>query len=159
MTGEDEAKEGYVRLFVPLDWTGGEGPEYEWLWAEPLGTNRYRVESSPFFAYGLSYDDVVLADPGGEGENGVIRVGEVERKSGHRTLRVALDVGRDLDSPEVQKFLESLVEIGCTYEGLPPKLVSLDVPPEIDVEVVVGHLQAMSRERVLIWEWADPRPS
>jgi hypothetical protein len=42
---------------------------------------------------------------------------------------------------------------------LPPKLVSLDVPPEVDVEVVIGRLQATSRDRMLIWEWADPRPS
>ena len=46
--------------------SGGEGPEDEWLWAEPLGSQRFRVESTPFFAYGLSHGDVVRAE--GEGD-------------------------------------------------------------------------------------------
>jgi hypothetical protein len=154
---EDEATPGgYVRLLVPLDRDPGvEGPDEEWLWAEPLGSGRFRLESTPFFAYGLSHGDVVRAAEEAE----MPRLGEVERKSGHRTLRIALDERRDLEQPEIQRFLDELLGVGCIYEAMPPKIVALDVPPEIDVAAVIGRLQTQRRDGVLIWEWADPRPS
>ncbi len=153
---EVDAPGGYVRLLVSLEREpGGEGPEDEWLWAEPLGSQRFRLESTPFFAYGLSHGDVVRASE----EDQAVRFDEVERKSGHRTLRVALDLDHDLDRPEVRRFLDDLLAFGCTYESMPPKIVALDVPPEVDVGEVVSRLQTQRRDGLLVWEWADPRPS
>ncbi len=153
---EDEAPGGYVRLLVSLEREGaGDGPEDEWLWAEPLGSGRYRLESTPFFAYGLSHGDVVRADEAPD----MLRLSEVERKSGHRTLRIALDAAWDLDRVEVHRFLDDLLAMGCTYEAMPPKIVGLDVPPEVDVAAVIARLQVQSGDGVLVWEWADPRPS
>jgi hypothetical protein len=151
---ESQAPGGYVRLLVTLERdAGGEGPEDEWLWAEPLGSGRYRVESSPFFAYGLSHGDVARAVEEAEGA----RLTAVERKSGHRTLRVALDADLDIGRPEVERFLQELMAMGCTYEAMPPKILALDVPPEVDVGAVVARLQVQSRDGLLLWEWADPR--
>lgn len=156
MTEEDAAVKGeLVRVVVPLEREPGErGPEDEWIWAEPLGSGRYRIESAPFFAYGLSRDDVVHATAGD-----LPRVEDVERKGGHRTLRVALDPAFDVDRPEVRKLLGELEEIGCAIETLPPHIVALDVPPELDVAEAVRRLQTPVRDGLLIWEWADPRPS
>lgn len=152
---EVEAPGGYVRLLVSLEREpGGEGPEDEWLWAEPLGSERFRLESTPFFAYGLSHGDVVRASEEGQ----TVRFDEVERKSGHRTLRLALDLDHDLDRPEVRRFLDDLLACGCTYESMPPKIVALDVPPEVDVGEVVSRLQTQRHDGLLVWEWADPRP-
>ena len=126
---EDRGPGGYVRLLVSLERApDSEGPEDEWLWAEPLGSDRYRLESTPFFAYGLSHGDVVCACQGD-----LPRLAEVERKCGHRTLRIALDAGWDLDRPAIQRFLDDLLGMGCTYEAMPPKIVALDVPPEVEV--------------------------
>ena len=153
---EEEAPGGYVRLLVALDLDkGAGGPDDEWLWAEPLGSGRYRLESTPFFAYGLSHGDVVRA---GESAD-LARVESVEHKSGHRTMRVALDAGWDLDRPEIQRFLDGLLALGCTYEAMPPKIAALDVPPEVDVGEVIARLQVQLGDGVLVWEWADPRPS
>ena len=153
---ENEAPGGYVRLLVSLERDpGAEGLDEEWLWAEPLGSGRFRLESTPFFAYGLSHGDLVLA--GEEGDMPLLAA--IERKGGHRTLRVALDDRLNLDEPEIQKFLDELLEVGCTYEVMPPKIVALDVPPEVDVAAVIGRLQTQFRDGVLVWEWADPRPS
>ena len=153
---DNEAPGGYVRLLVALERErDAEGPEDEWLWAEPLGSKRFRIESTPFFAYGLSHGDVVRAEEEGD----MPRLAALERKSGHRTLRVALDLDWDLERPEIQKFLDELLGLGCTYEAMPPKIVSLDLQPEVDVEQVVARLQTQLRDGVLVWEWADPRPS
>jgi hypothetical protein len=154
---EDQGPGGYIRLRVCLDRDGSEGPEDEWLWAEPLGSGRFRLESTPFYAYGLSHGDLVRA--GEDREGAMPRLAEVERKSGHRTLRVALDSDWDLEQPEVQQLLDGLLGIGCSYEAMPPKLVALDVPPDTDVGSVVERLQGRSGDGMLVWEWADPRPS
>jgi hypothetical protein len=146
----------YVRIVVPLEREPGDGgPEDEWLWAEPLGGGRFRVETPPFFAYGISHGDVVRAEPGRE----MPCFDGVERKGGHRTMRMALDPDRDPAHPEVRRLLAGLEALGCKVESLPPKLIALDVPPEVEVAEVVRRLQAALEEGTLIWEWADPRPS
>jgi hypothetical protein len=158
MATEQETIEGLVRIRVPLEPApGAAGPADDWLWAEPLGSGRYRVESCPFFAYGVSRDDVVWASDA-EGEDAPRLEGVLE-KSGHRTLRVALDPGVDVSDGAVQGLLERLLELGCTHETLRPKLVALDVPPEVEVTVVAELLQALAVDRTILWEWADPRPS
>jgi len=153
----DDAPGGYVRLLVPLELeVSGEGLATEWLWAEPLGAGRFRVESTPFFAYGLSQGDVVQASS----EDGKMpRLADVERKSGHRTLRIAIDPAFDLDRPEVQRLLDGLLAMGCSYEAMPPQIAALDVPPEVDVGMVIEKLELQVGGGLLVWEWADPRPS
>jgi hypothetical protein len=127
------------------------------VWGEPLGSGRFRIESTPFFAYGISRDDVVCALPAkGEQEP---RLEDVLEKGGHRTLRVALDPTVELASGAIQGLLERLLELGCTHETLRPKLVALDVPAEVNVEVVVQLLHTLADDGTILWEWADPRPS
>jgi hypothetical protein len=146
-----------VRIRVPLERAPGEpGPPEDWLWAEPLGSERYRIESCSFFAYGVSRDDIVRAQ---EGRDGAPRFEGVIEKSGHRTLRFALDAAVELSDAPVQTLLERLLELGCTHEALRPKLVAIDLPPEADLERATEHLQALSRAGALLWEWVDPRPS
>jgi hypothetical protein len=158
MSTEQETIEGLVRIRVPLDPApGATGPADDWLWAEPLGSGRYRVESCPFFAYGVSRDDVVRASDV-EGEEAP-RLEDVLEKCGHRTLRLALDPGVDVSDRAVQGLLERLLELGCTHETLRPKLVALDVPGEVDETVVAELLQSLATDRTILWEWADPRPS
>lgn len=158
MTSELQAVEGLVRIRVPLDRSAGErGPPDDWLWAEPLGSGRYRIESCPFFAYGVSRDDVVRA--GGEGGADAPELEDVIEKSGHRTLRVALDASVELGAAVVQGVLERLLQLGCTHELLRPKIVAIDVPPEADLAAVAELLEARAREGTILWEWADPRPS
>jgi hypothetical protein len=155
---EQETTEGLVRIRVPLEPApGATGPADDWLWAEPLGSGRFRIESCPFFAYGVSRDDVVrTSEPAGEEAP---RLEDVLEKSGHRTLRVALDPAVDVADAAVQGLLERLLELGCTHETLRPKLVALDVPAAVDVTMVAGLLQALADDGAILWEWADPRPS
>jgi len=156
MSTEPQTTEALVRIRVPLEPPAGRGPADDWLWAEPLGSGRFRIESCPFFAHGISRNDVVHASPlGGEEEP---RLEDVIEKGGHRTLRFALDPAVELGGAAVQGLLERLLELGCTHETLRPKLVALDIPPEVDVAVVAQLLQALADDRKLRWEWADPRP-
>jgi hypothetical protein len=158
MSTEVETTGGLVRIRVPLEPAPDvDGPADDWVWAEPLGSGRFRVESCPFFAYGVSRDDLVQAElePGSEAP----RLGDVLEKNGHRTLRMALDPSTELGDEAVRTVLERLLELGCTHEALRPKLVAIDVPREVDEGAVVQLLQELTEDRAALWEWADPRPS
>ncbi len=158
MATELESAEGLVRMRVPLDLgPGSAGPADDWLWAEPLGSGRYRVESCPFFAYGISRDDVVRAEDAAGEE--APRLECVIEKGGHRTLRAALGPGVELSGSAVKGLLERLAELGCTHETLRPKLLAIDLPAEVDVAKVAERLQALADDGAILWEWADPRPS
>ncbi len=157
MAEELELPEGLVRIRVPMEVAAGDpGPDHDWLWGEPLGHDRYRVESCLFFAYGISRDDVVRA--GARDAEGAPLLEHVEAKGGHRTLRLALDPDVELDAPEAQGMLERLLEMGCTHEVMRPKIVAVDVAPAVDEAAVVALLESCARGGLVVWEWADPRP-
>src|SRR5688500_12587671 len=69
----------------------------ETVWAQPIGPDQYRLDNSPFWAYGVSWRDVVEAHPD---EDGMLTFVRVVQKSGHRTLRLIL-------KPPADKALES----------------------------------------------------
>jgi hypothetical protein len=157
MPTELEIPEGLVQIRVPLEREDEEpGPDTDVIWAESLGHDRFRIESCPFFAYGVSREDVVRVS--GRSPDGAPEVEDVLAKSGHRTLRVALAPETELRDSKVRELLARLVELGCTHESLPPKIVAVDVPPAVDLGGVVATLEALARQRRLLWEWADPRP-
>src|SRR5262245_35410021 len=58
----------------------------ETLWATPLGRHRFRLENSPFFAYCVSWLDVIEARPLTKGD--IPTFVRVVRKSGHQTIRI-----------------------------------------------------------------------
>jgi hypothetical protein len=65
----------------------------ETVWAEQVGPDHYRLDNSPFWAYGVSWRDVVEAHMDEGGQLGFTRIVE---KSGHRT-------GARSSSPESMK--------------------------------------------------------
>jgi hypothetical protein len=121
----------------------------ETLWASPLGGGLYRLDNSPFFAYGVSWRDVIEAHAASVGLLEFVRC---VRKSGNRTVRVFLENFRAKDAP-AQAILAGLNALGCSYEGMQPRLISINVPPEIDLEKVVEFLELQSG---IQWEYADP---
>jgi hypothetical protein len=123
--------------------------EFETMWATPVGPDRYRLENSPFYAYGFSWLDIVEARP--EDQSGLPVVVRRVEKSGHRTLRLILLPGTK-EAPEQQSVLEELNRFGCTYEGYNPRYFSIDIPPGIAIEPVVDYLTRNQYQ----WEYVDP---
>lgn len=126
--------------------------EVETLWATDLGNDRYRLDNSPFYAYSVSWRDVVLA-PYDEDE-AFPTFQAVVQKSGHKTVRILF---REpvADGNEADLLLKGLVALGCTYEGLNRVLISVDIPPGVALEAVRSYLIEQEAE----WEHADPRYS
>src|ERR1700675_337829 len=113
-----------------------DGNDVETLWAVPASGNLYRLDNSPFFAYGVSWEDIVHAEPDYEGVLCFVRVAD---KSGNRTVRV-ITKGFATTSDEAKPFLEGIINLGCSYEGFQPRLISITVPPNIDLKTVADYL-------------------
>ncbi len=121
----------------------------ETLWATPVGRDRYKLDNSPFYAYGVSWQDVIEARPEHEGD--LPTLVRVVKKSGNRTVRVVLDPPAD-QSEESATILEWLVELGCSYEGAAAGFLSINIPPEVEMDTVCDSLNAAE----LQWEHGDP---
>ncbi|MBJ6801134.1 DUF4265 domain-containing protein [Geomonas propionica] len=123
--------------------------EVETLWATKLDGDNYRLENSPFYAYGVSWQDIIFAPF--DQDEGFPSFQSVVTKSGHRTVRVVFQSPVE-DGNNTQQILQTLVDLGCTYEGANNSYVAVDVPPTSDFEAVCNFLT----ERAATWEHADP---
>jgi len=123
--------------------------EVETLWATHLGADTYRLDNSPFYAYGVSWEDVVFAplDP----DEGRPTFERVVSKSGNRTVRVIFETPVEPGNKSEQ-LLQGLVALGCSYEGANRKYISVNIPPGVELNVVRDYL--ISHETT--WEHADP---
>jgi len=121
----------------------------ETLWADPLGNDRYRLDNTPWYAYRVSYGDVIEARPD---EGGLLVFVKVVEKSGYRTIRLILNPPAD-ESPESQAILDHLRETGCTYEGADPGFLAIDIPPAVELSAVRAYLISTGQE----WEYGDPK--
>ena len=123
--------------------------QVETLWATALGDDRYRLDNSPFYAYSVSWEDIVYA-PFDEQE-GMPAFVRVDQKSGHRTVRVIFDPPVQ-DGSKSDAVLQGLCSLGCTYEGANRGYMSIDLPPGVQLEKVRQYLIEQSAQ----WEHADP---
>jgi Domain of unknown function (DUF4265) len=125
------------------------GAEVETLWATHLGSDNYRLDNSPFYAYGVSWEDVVTApfNP----EEGFPTFERVVSKSGNRTIRVIFQTPIETGN-ESEQLLHGLIALGCDYEGANRKYISVNIPPGIDLDAVRKYLI----EHNATWEHADP---
>jgi hypothetical protein len=122
---------------------------YENLWASPLTKKRYRLESIPFFVYGVSLHDIVTASPD---DHGVLQFGRVLKSSGNRTLRARSD--DFAKSPRLRKKVAAdLKRLGSNVEELRSRLLGISVPPTVDLQTVKNYLTNDAR---VSWEYANP---
>jgi len=121
----------------------------ETLWATSLGGDQYKLDNSPFYAYSVSWEDIVYApyDPSEERP----RFQRVVKKSGNRTVRVMFDPPVESGNPSDQ-MLQGLVALGCSYEGANRGYMSINIPPEVELQHVREYLIAKEAK----WEHADP---
>lgn len=121
----------------------------ETLWATRVGQEQYRLDNSPFYAYGVSWQDVVFA-PADE-DQGLPTFVRVVSKSGHRTIRVIFDPPAETGNAS-ERLLQGLTSRGCTYEGANRSYMSIDIPPDVNLDVVRQYLV----DNNATWEHADP---
>lgn len=114
-----------------------QGVEAENLWAASLGGDRYRIDNIPFYAYGISHEDVVVANE----VDGQLRFREVVARSGHSTYRVLVKDSAGYQSESFKKFWTRLLQLGCSHEVAKRRWITIDVPPDSDVFAVYRILE------------------
>lgn len=123
-------------------------PQDDWreqLWTRRLTEDTFEVACLPFFTYGICYRDVVTID-----SNHVVN--KVLRKSGHRTLRVAL-VTDHVDRDQVHELLHGkAVDAGLPCEWLQGTYLAVDLPPGADEAPFVEALEPLAHAGALHWE-------
>ena len=123
------------------------------MWALPLGGDTYEIRNVPFYAYGLNFLDVVEAASVSTDLDPSIR--RVVGRSGHRTLRVIFRKS----TPEVKRvpLLQSLNEIGASFERATSTLFAIDVEDSGDYQAVCDRLFAFENEGLLAYETCEAR--
>lgn len=135
-----------VKVLLPLDVGAWHGSEAETLWAEPLGGDEFRIQNSPFFAFGVSHEDIVLA----EVVHRRLQFKAVVARSGRSTYRLWLHTP-DTTSRAFIAAWTPLEQLGCSYEG--GLVYSVDVPASADIQVVYALLQA--GETAGVWDFEE----
>ena len=143
------AEEEYVKLEIRTETDDDDEVYVETPWAVRMGPNTFRLENSPFYAYRVSWGDIVEAVPQDDVARFLFK--RVVTKSGNRTIRVILDPPSD-ESSESMRVLERLVELGCSYEGANPGYIAVNIPAEVDLQSVCDYLVETDQQ----WEQADP---
>jgi len=122
---------------------------YENLWAEAVAGRLYRLESVPFFIYGVSRDDVVAVKPDVEGR---LQFVEVKKQSGNRTLRARSD--RFLRSSKFRNQVKTeLSKLGADSEELRHRLLAINVPKGTDLIPITDYLTHTAK---VSWEYGNP---
>ncbi len=135
-----------VRVVLDLDPSEWHGNATERVWAEEVGSDRFRLRNSPFFAFGLSLDDVVF---GSVEDDGQVHVRGISIRGGHSTYRLRLKVDRQ--SSAFSTFWAPLAQLGCSYEeGI---VLAVDVLPGADIYAVYRLLEA--GELAGIWDFDE----
>lgn len=107
----------------------------ETLWAEPMGSGRYRLMNLPFVAFGLSLGDIVAA----KWRRGPPVFDRVIERSGHSTYRIALQDG--VSAEQFDEAWRGLREIGCGIERFTARAFGIDVPPTTDIDATYRLLE------------------
>jgi hypothetical protein len=119
----------------------------EKMWAEPVDRARVRLRNVPFFALGMSNEDVVEV----EGTEEPRRIVRVAQPGGHSTYRIFLADG--IDQETFAKSWAPLATLGCEYERATDRLYAVDVPPMTDIHTVYAQLER--GQRAGVWDFQE----
>lgn len=122
-----------ILIELPADHWSGQGGER--VWAKPLGEWSYEIRSSPWYAYDVSWGDVVRCEVMSPADLPI--VAEVIRSGGHLTLRVFLLDATDSDR---EKILEEIYAKGATYENADGTMYALDLEPGVNLQELLDYL-------------------
>jgi Domain of unknown function (DUF4265) len=136
---------GLARVVFQLEQDAWHGSATERLWAEPIGSGRYRLRNTPFYAFGVSNEDIVFGD---ECDGQVIFRG-VSIRGGHSSYRIKLSANASRD--DFQRYWEPIEGLGSSYEEGP--VIAVDVPPSTDVYAVYRFLETGSSAGV--WDFEE----
>lgn len=146
---EELAEEATAKVLFRVEYEDDDSADVETLWAFDLGNDNYKIDNLPYFAYGVSWHDVVYAPYDPDEQHATFK--HVVSKSGNRTIRIIFETAAEPGN-ESQVLLERLTGLGCDFEGANSYLIVVNIPPAVELSDVVAVLTDSEAE----WEYADP---
>lgn len=143
---ENSSTAGFVKITFRLDPGAWHGSTTESVWAEPVEPGQYRLCNIPFYAFDVSYSDVVEAVE----DTDHLVFSSVARRGGHSTYRLLINEHR---RDQLESFWKPLAECGCNYEEGHRPLLAVDVPAEADIFEVYRRME--EGERAGIWSFEE----
>lgn len=122
-----------VRVLFQIEPDAWHGSVTERLWAEPIGHGRFRLQNTPFFAFGVSFLDVVF----GEERDGELVFSGISLRGGHSTYRLMPMKER---RGEFSQYWTPLEDLGCSYEE-EGRVLAVDVPPNANIYKIYDLLE------------------
>src|SRR5437899_8640253 len=118
-----------TKIRLPLKPGEWEDLEAENVWAEVVRPSEYRIANVPFYAYGISAEDIVHAAR----LNGILTFTGISQRGGHSTYRLLLRHGASIEDPQFLRHWKPLEHIGATFELAKKSWLAVDIPPTADI--------------------------
>lgn len=120
----------------------------ESMWAEQRENNLYVIKNIPFYAHGVSFNDIVDT----KYVEGELLIKSVHRHSGHSTYRIFF-LEEIATKNAFKEYWGKLERLGCSYEGATKHLFAVDVPPKTDIYEVYSILEEGEENKV--WDFEE----
>ena len=140
------ARGSLEKVVFPLEPDAWHGHATETMWAELVSPGLYRLRNLPFYARGVSVEDVVHAQFAGD----ALVFSSVAARGGHSTYRLFVDGG--IESPEFRLWWKRLETLGCSFEQA-DRLLAVDVPPSADIYEVYRIFE--QGEQAKVWDFQE----
>ena len=135
-----------ILIELPQDhWSGHTG---ERVWAKPLDQDIYEIRSVPWYAYDVSWGDVVRCE--GMSPADLPVVADVVQSGGHLTVRLYFEDA--VEPTERGRILEEVNRRGATYENANDSMYGLDIEPHVSPEALLDYLAVEEEAGRLTWE-------
>ncbi len=137
------------KLLIELEHGAWHGHSTESVWATHVHGSHYRLENSPFFARGLSFQDIVTVIE----QDGMKTVLETTTPSGGSTYRI---IPNENTTPEqFEACWKPAQDAGCSYEhgNFGYDIYAVDVPATTDIHTVYAALEEGLRQE--IWDFEE----
>jgi hypothetical protein len=137
------------RTKIIFDLERGETPyETERVWAERILDNRFRILNSPFFVFGISFEDEVEGEPYGN----MFKFVRVVQRSGRSTYRIILQNENTIEGAEFLERWEPFRKAGCTFESANPRYIAVDMPPSANVTALYELRERGKEQGIWVFE-------
>lgn len=123
-----------IKVALPNHWA----VEEEYLWAEPVGEDLYRIENIPFYAYGVNYQDIVTATPSKD-DPSTLEIGTLKEWGGHQTMR--LFFSDKISQEDQEKLIAILADNNIIHQRADDYLIAINIPPGLDAGSVYDFLE------------------
>ncbi|WP_455928597.1 DUF4265 domain-containing protein [Pseudomonas fluorescens] len=118
--------------------------EFESIWGIQITNDTFEIDNTPYYIYGLSKGDTVLATM----KNNELFGSKIVSKGGHSTLRAFVE---QLDVR--QNVRNEIIKLGadCSSVG-GGSLLAIDIPPATDFDRIDKFLSSISNDDTIAYE-------